>query len=35
MDLFNIEDDALGTALNHLFVMYTQLEAAGIQRKQL
>jgi hypothetical protein len=38
-DLFNIEDDELGLALNHLFVTYTQFEAAGIaplntQRKQ-
>lgn len=30
-DLFNIEDDALGVALNHLFVTYTQFEKAGIK----
>lgn len=29
-DLFNIEDDALGVALNQLFVSYTQFESAGI-----
>lgn len=34
-DLFNIEDDELGLALNQLFVTYTQFEAAGIKRKQL
>lgn len=34
-DLFNIEDDELGLALNHLFVTYTQFEAAGIERKKL
>lgn len=32
-DLFHIEDDELGVALNHLFVTYTQFEAAGIMRK--
>lgn len=31
-DLFNLEDDQLGIALNHLFVEYTQLEAAGLVR---
>jgi hypothetical protein len=35
-DLFNLEDDDLGYHLNHLFVTYTQLEAAGIgPRKKL
>jgi len=34
-DLFNIEDDELGTALNHLFVTYTQFEAAGIDRRKV
>jgi hypothetical protein len=29
-DLFNIEDDELGLALNHLFCTYTQFEAAKI-----
>lgn len=33
-DLFNIEDDELGRALNHLFVSYTQFEAAGIMEKR-
>jgi hypothetical protein len=32
-DLFNIEDDELGLALNHLFVTYTQFEAAGLISK--
>jgi hypothetical protein len=32
-DLFTMEDDQLGLALNHLFVQYTQLEAAGLMRK--
>jgi hypothetical protein len=32
-DLFNLEDDELGYALNHLFVEYTQLEAAGLVRR--
>jgi hypothetical protein len=34
-DLFNIEDDELGLALNHLFVTYTQFEAAGIDRRKI
>jgi hypothetical protein len=34
-DLFNIEDDELGLALNQLFVTYTQFESAGIMRKKL
>jgi hypothetical protein len=34
-DLCNIEDDELGLALNHLFVTYTQFEAAGIDRKKI
>lgn len=34
-DLFYIDDDELGLALNHLFVTYTQFEAAGIPRKKL
>jgi hypothetical protein len=29
-DLSTIEDDELGLALNHLFVTYTQFEAARI-----
>jgi hypothetical protein len=29
-DLFNLEDDDLGYALNQLFVTYTQFEAAGL-----
>jgi hypothetical protein len=33
-DLFNIEDDELGLALNQLFVSYTQFEAAGIMEKR-
>lgn len=32
-DLFYVEDDELGVALNHLFVTYTQFEAAGIMRR--
>lgn len=32
-DLFSMEDDQLGYALNHLFVEYTQLEAAGLVRR--
>jgi hypothetical protein len=34
-DLFNIEDDELGLALNQLFVTYTQFEAAGIKKEKL
>jgi hypothetical protein len=34
-DLFNIEDDELGYALNQLFVTYTQFEAAGIDRRKI
>lgn len=34
-DLFMIEDDELGYALNILFVTYTQFEAAGIIRRKL
>jgi hypothetical protein len=34
-DLFNIEDDELGVALNHLFVGFTQLEAAGVPREKI
>jgi hypothetical protein len=34
-DLFNIEDDGLGVALNHLFVTYTQFEAAGLDRRKV
>lgn len=34
-DLFNIEDDDLGVALNQLFISLTQFEAAGIERKKL
>jgi hypothetical protein len=34
-DLFNIEDDELGLALNQLFVTYTQFEAAGIDRRKV
>jgi hypothetical protein len=33
-DLFNIEDDQLDLALNHLFVTFTQFEAAGIMRRK-
>lgn len=33
-DLFNVEDDEFGIALNHLFVTYTQFEAAGIMEKR-
>lgn len=32
-DLFMIEDDELGYALNILFVTYTQFEAAGIMKR--
>lgn len=34
-DLFMIEDDELGYALNILFVTYTQFEAAGIIGRKL
>jgi hypothetical protein len=30
-ELYYIEDDELGRALNHLFVTYTQFEKAGIK----
>lgn len=33
-DLFSIEDDELGYALNQLFVSYTQFEAAGLFRSK-
>ena len=33
-DLYSIEDDELGLALNHLFITYTQFEAAGIVKKE-
>jgi hypothetical protein len=33
-DLFNIEDDELGLALNHLFVTFTQFESAGIMERK-
>ena len=33
-DLFNIEDDELGAALNQLFITLTQFEAAGIQERK-
>jgi hypothetical protein len=32
-DLFHLQDDELGFALNRLFVTLTQFEAAGIQEK--
>jgi len=34
-DLYYIEDDELGYALNHLFVTLTQFEAAGIDRNKI
>lgn len=33
-NLFDLEDVDLGLALNYLFVQYTQLEAAGIVRRE-
>ena len=34
-DLFSLEDDELLRMLDHLFVTYTQFEAAGIRKEQL
>jgi hypothetical protein len=34
-DLFSIEDDVLGYALNSLFITYAQFEAAGIIGRKL
>jgi len=33
-DLFNLEDDELLKMLDHLWVTYTQFEAAGIRKEQ-
>jgi hypothetical protein len=34
-DLYSIEDDVLGYALNSLFITYAQFEAAGIIERKL